>query len=271
MLRGSSRRPAHQGDAVDAASQSRVLETQIIGRIEVPKASDLLASRLREQILSGAFAEGQGLPTERELGLQTGLGRSSVREALRVLENQGFISVRPGRNGGSIARRPKRASVETSLEHFIRGQRLRLVSLLEAREAVEPSAARLAARHRQDVDLVKLDRAQAELEESFMDIPRFLRANVDWHLAVAEASRNELLIAFMTAIAQAVHAATDIENFNSDEVRRVVVDIHRRVLEAIRSSDEDAAERRMRRHVTAYVASVAARVADPRRSDKGES
>jgi len=245
---------------VDSNSEPSALETPIIGRIDVPKASDLLASWLREQILAGDFEEGEVLPTERALGVQTGLGRSSIREGLRILENQGFVSIRPGRNGGPVARLPERASVETSLDHFIRAQRLRLVSLLEVREAVEPSAARLAAHHREDADLVKLQRAQGELENAFADIPRFLRANVDWHLAVVEASHNELLIAFMGAIAQAVHAATDIENFNSDEVRRATVNIHRRVVEAIRLGDEDAAERRMRRHVKAYVASVAARM-----------
>ena len=245
---------------MDVDSEPNALEMQVLGKIEVPKASDLLAGRLREQILSGAFEEGEVLPTERELGAQTGLGRSTIREGLRILENQGFISIRPGRNGGPVARLPERTSVATSLEHFIRAQRLRLISLLEAREAIEPFAARLAARHRDNADLAKLDRAQRALEDAFADIPRFLRANVDWHLAVTEASHNELLIAFMGAIAQAVHAATDIENFNSDEVRRAVVNIHHRVLEAIRSGDEETAERRMRRHVTAYVKSVAARM-----------
>lgn len=237
---------------------------RVVGKIEAPKASELLALRVREQILSGEFAEGEILPTERALGAQTGLGRSSIREALRILENQGFVSVRSGRNGGPVVRLPERASVETSLEHFIRAQRFRLVSLLEVREAVEPSAARLAARHRQEADLVKLDRAQRDLENAFADVPGFLRANVAWHLVVTEASHNELLIAFMAAIAQAVLAATDIENFNSEEVRVATVNIHRRVVAAIRACDEDAAERRMRRHVAAYVASVAARMSASR-------
>lgn len=232
------------------------LAARIFGKVDVPKASELLATRLREQILSGAMPEGETFPTERALGAQTGLGRSSIREALRILENQGFVSIRPGRNGGPIARLPERASVEVSLDHFIRAQRLRLAPLVEAREAVEPSAARLAARHRTSADLARLEQAHAELEGAFADIPRFLRANVDWHLAVVEASHNELLIAFMSAIAQAIHAATEIENFNSEERRRVVTHIHGRITEAIRAGDEDAAERRMRRHVGAYVASV---------------
>lgn len=251
---------------MDDNLEAGALASQVVGKIEAPKASDLLAGRLREQILSGAFAEGQILPTERALGAQTGLGRSSIREALRILENEGFVSVRSGRNGGPVVRLPERGSVEASLKRFIRAQKLRLVSLLEVREAVEPSAARLAARHRQDADLVKLDRAQLDLENAFADIPGFLRANVTWHLVVTEASHNELLIAFMAAIARAVHAATDIENFNSEEVRRATVNIHRRVVAAIRAADEDAAERRMRRHIAAYVASVTARVSAGRKA-----
>jgi GntR family transcriptional regulator, transcriptional repressor for pyruvate dehydrogenase complex len=224
-----------------------------IGPIEVPKASDLLAARLREQILDGSLAEGLPLPTERELGVRTGLGRSSVREALRILENQGFITTRAGRNGGSTVRRPQRSSVAASLENFIRGWQLSLISLLETRQAVEPAAARLAARHREHADLIMLDRVSGEHEAAFGDSSTFLQINVDWHMAVVAASHNELLIAFMTAIARAVYAATEFENLNSDQIRRATLHGHRRVVDAIRERDEAAAERRMRRHLDAYV------------------
>jgi len=245
---------------VNEAPKHSALETAGVGLIEVPKASALLAARLRERILNGQLEEGSSLPTERDLCLQTGLGRSSIREALRILEHQGFLSTRPGRNGGSVVRLPRRDSVETSLGHFIRGRQIRRVSLLEARHAVEPAAARLAARHREPADVAELERLYEENAAAFADIPRFLRANVEWHLAVVEASHNELLVAFMSAIAQAVHAATDIENFNSDEVRRAVLRIHARIVDAIRAGDEDAAERRMRRHVGSYVALLESQV-----------
>ncbi len=212
----------------------------------------MLAERLREQILSGRLREGDQLPAERELVEQTGLGRSSVREALRVLENQGLISKRPGRNGGSLIRRPDRASIESSIDLFIRGQKLRFRSLLETREAIEPASARLAALHRSDDDLRSLSEAHQQLEAAYGDIPTFLIANVRWHLAVVQASHNELLIAFMTAISHAMHAGTDLQDFNSDEVRAVVTKAHRRVFEAIRDRDPDAARRRMERHVGAY-------------------
>jgi GntR family transcriptional repressor for pyruvate dehydrogenase complex len=224
-----------------------------ISRISVPKASDVLAGQLRETILDGRLVEGAALPTERELAERSGLSRASVREALRILEVEGLIATRPGRNGGSAVRRPSRESVERSLSLFIRGQKIRFRSLLETREAIEPSSARLAALRRDEEELAALEASHARVAASYDDIPAFLQANIDWHLDVVRASHNELLIAFMTAISRSVHAATDLENFNSDDIRMAVIHAHRRILDAIRQQDTDAAERRMRRHVCAYV------------------
>ena len=76
-----------------------------LAAVVVPKASDVLAARLREMILSSGLAEGTPLPTERELVTQSGLSRASVREALRVLETEGLVVTRAGRDGGSQVRR----------------------------------------------------------------------------------------------------------------------------------------------------------------------
>lgn len=229
-----------------------------VGRVQVQKASDLLAARIREQILTGAFSEGRPLPNERDLAVETGLGRGTIREAFRILENQGLITIKTGRNGGAVVRRPGRSSVEESIETFIRGQQLRLEALLEARAAVEPAAARYAAMHRTVEDIERLKSIQADLETAVAgrDLPKYLRANVAWHLAVVHASHNELLIAFMTAIGEAVHAATEADNFNSDEVRKATLFAHERIIDAIVARDAEAAGRRMARHVDAYVALI---------------
>ncbi|MET0607067.1 MAG: FadR/GntR family transcriptional regulator [Beijerinckiaceae bacterium] len=250
---------AHEETSLSADPKSDEARASVTGPIEVFKASELLAGRLREQILQGQLQEGAPLPTERDLGHQSGLGRSSVREALRILENQGFVSIRPGRGGGSIVQLPDRADVETSLEHFIRGRRFRLRALIETREAIEPASARLAARHRTSADIESLERLSAALGAAFDNIPEFLRVNIEWHLAVVTATHNDLLIAFMRAIAQAVLTATDLEDFNSDEVRTATLKIHRRILDAIIAGDEEAAVRRMRRHVGSYARLVATR------------
>src|SRR6476661_10105103 len=112
--------------------------------MEVPKASDVLANELRERILAGEYVEGTPLPPERELVVQTRMSRTTVREALRILEVQGLIRIKAGRAGGAFVQRPGGESMARSLELLIRGRQLRLTSIHETREAVEPACARLA-------------------------------------------------------------------------------------------------------------------------------
>lgn len=233
----------------------------VVGRVQVEKASSMLAEQLRERILGGDLRDGDPLPTERDLAQQSGLSRASVREALRILDIEGLITTRLGRNGGSAVRRPTHDVVVRSVNLFIRGQKTLFRSLLETREALEPACARLAAARRTARDLAALDALQLRLEASYADIPAFLDVNLEWHLAVARAGHNELLTAFMVAISDALHAGTDLENFNSDEVRSTVIRAHQRVMQAIRDGDADAAARRMARHVGAYAAQVRRRAA----------
>src|SRR4051812_43180024 len=124
--------------------------------MEVPKASDVLATELRERILSGEYAEGRPLPPERELVVQTRMSRTTVREALRILEVQGLIRIKAGRAGGAFVQHPGEESVAKSLELLIRGRQIRLTSVHESREAIEPSCARLAAVNRTTADLSRL-------------------------------------------------------------------------------------------------------------------
>lgn len=224
--------------------------------IQVPKAADVLADSLREQILGGRLRVGAVLPNERDLSVQAGLSRASVREALRILEVEGLIATRTGRNGGSEVVRPGLDTIERSIGIFIRGQQIRLESVLEVREAIEPHAARLAALHRTPEDLVDLQDRHQHLLDHIDDVPAFLQANLDWHVAVVMAAHNELLGAFVRASAQTVYHATSLQEFSTPEVRQVVAHAHGSVNDAIAAGDPDAAWRRMSRHVGAYVSRV---------------
>ena len=229
-----------------------------IQQVNVPKAADVLAGLLREKILRGELPEGADLPTERDLGEQAGVSRATVREALRILDIEGLIDTRVGRNGGSFVALPTIATIERSVGIFIRGQRIRFEAVLETRSAIEPSSARFAALHRTEGDLAELEGCHHPLQEAATagDIAAYVRANLDWHVQVVRASHNELLIAFISAVAQPVYEASDVEGFNSPEVRQAVIRAHRSVMDAIRERAGDAAERRMARHVGAYVADV---------------
>ncbi|GGN10258.1 GntR family transcriptional regulator [Streptomyces fuscichromogenes] len=220
--------------------------------VTVPKASDVLAAELRERILSSEFTEGAALPPERELVVQTQMSRATVREALRILEVQGLVRIKIGRGGGAFVQLPGKDSVASSVNLLIRGRKIRLSSLLETREAIEPYCARLAAVHRTDDDLAVLDAANRTIADEGSTMAGFLQANVDWHVAVATAGHNELLAGLMTALSRAIYTATENERFVNTEVRRVAARAHRSITDAIRAQDPEAAARRMTRHVHGY-------------------
>jgi DNA-binding FadR family transcriptional regulator len=224
--------------------------------IDIPKAADVLADVLREQILEGQLGEGMSLPSERELAQRSGLSRATVREALLILEVEGLLTTRTGRHGGSEVQRPPTETVQRSIQTFIRGQGVRFESVLQARESIEPQSARLAALHHTEQDWRDLMACHQRIQACNEDVPAFLQANLDWHVSLVRASHNELLIAFTQAIAQAVYEATDLRGFNSPAVRQAVVTAHQKVMDAIEQRDADAAWRRMGRHVGAYLQAV---------------
>lgn len=230
--------------------------------MRVPKASDVLAEDIKERILSGGLSEGDVLPPERELVSQTRLSRATVREALRVLEVQGLLQIKTGRSGGAFVRRPGHDAVTNSIELVIRGQQTRLSTLHEAREAIEPDCAALAAVRRTDDDLRELEESNQDVAEAGDDLIAFRTANIRWHTAVAEAGRNELLLGFMRAISKGIYRATEIEQFTDEAIRATTFQAHARVNAAIRDRDPEAARRRMTRHVHGFADAVLA--VDPR-------
>jgi DNA-binding FadR family transcriptional regulator len=224
--------------------------------MQVPKASDVLANDLRERILRGEFPAGTALPPERELVAQTQMSRTTVREALRILEVQGLVAIKTGRSGGAFVRQPGGDGVATSVSLLIRGQQLRMTALLETREAIEPACAGLAAKYRTDDDLTALDSANDAISDPDLPLESFLQANVDWHLAVAVASHNELLTGFMTALSKAIYSSTENQAFVDDAVRKTTFKAHKTITDAIRAGDPALATRRMSKHVHGYAEAV---------------
>lgn len=236
--------------------ESTVRPAITLGPVDVPKAPDVLARELRERILSGELPEGAALPAERELVKQTQMSRATVREALRILEVQNLVRVKAGRAGGAFVQRPSTASMANTVSMLIRGRQIKLADLMETREALEPFCAELAASKRTAEDLERLDRANDAIADPNADLSRFLQANLDWHVGVAVASHNELLIGFMTGLSQAIYAGTENASFVDESVREVTARAHKSITRAIRERDAEAAGRRMRRHVHSYASAA---------------
>lgn len=220
--------------------------------ITVPKASDILAAQLRDLILSGSIAQGEPLPTERELVIESGLSRSSVREALRVLEVEGLINTRPGRAGGSTVRLPGRGSITRTMQLFVRSHAIRLEALLECRIAVEPFMAGLAAINRTEQELNEIQNLHEQFTAAQDDVALYKRINLDWHLAIARASANEVLIALMEAVAQPIYDAAAYQRVTTADARAETVKAHGAILRAIERKDAKLAYSRMEKHLSAY-------------------
>jgi GntR family transcriptional repressor for pyruvate dehydrogenase complex len=221
-------------------------------RLSVPKASDVLAGELRRQIFNGELAEGSMLPVERLLSATTGLSRGSVRDALRVLEIEGLIATRPGRAGGSFVRRPDATTFERSLNVLVGGQGIRFHALVEAWDALEPAAAALAASHRNDDDILRLEDATRRMDAAVKQLSLFQELNVGWHLAVVEATHNEIMQAYVGSLWRTMARATDVADFHSARTLRDTMAAHRRILDAIRDGDSDRAAAAMKKHTHAY-------------------
>jgi GntR family transcriptional repressor for pyruvate dehydrogenase complex len=230
---------------------SRTRKTITISRISVQKSYDLLANQLRDKILRGEISEGDPLPTERELVTLTGLSRGSVREALRMLAVEGLVKSRQGRSGGNIVTLPGNESMGNAINQFVQGRRLPLRTLQETREALEPTLAGLAAQRRTAEDLERLRSLQDQLIAAVDDFEKFSLINIKWHNAVAGASDNQLLAAFLSASSYGITVATTTQEYDTMDTRKEVIRIHARINDAIESRNAELAERRMRQHIRA--------------------
>lgn len=223
----------------------------VIKRISAPKPHDVLADQLREAILQGEISEGESLPPERELVIQTGLSRGAVREALRTLAVEGLVQTRQGRFGGNVVTLPGNDSMAEAIGKFVRGRKLPLRTLQETREALEPMLARLAAARRTDEHMQLLKSLHAELVAAAGNFQAFSIVNIKWHNAVAQASGNELLAAVLYSMSYGLAVSTTTEEYDTPDTRQAVLRIHSLINDAIEAGNAELAERRMRQHIGA--------------------
>jgi GntR family transcriptional regulator, transcriptional repressor for pyruvate dehydrogenase complex len=215
-----------------------------------PPAYQVLADELRGQITSGRLRPGQRLPTEPELCVRTGVSRSTVREALRLLASQHLIVTTRGVTGGSYVAQPDPARLAESLTGGVRMllsyTPVGVDDLIEVREMVEVPAVGLAARRRTEEDLAALRRALYDPEHD--DIPAKLAAQRAFHAALAAAIRNpvyELLARPLYAVAN----EGELAEAATLRLWSLVDAEHRAILRAVEDRDVEAAEEATRIHL----------------------
>jgi DNA-binding FadR family transcriptional regulator len=228
---------------------------EIFAPLRIQKASELLAERVRGAILEGDLAEGGTLPPEKVLMAQFGVSRATVREGLRLLEAEGLITTRAGRGGGATVRRPTASRHTRSLALLLQFDRATLGELLEARRAIEPFAARLAAQRGGAAAWTDLAGILGELGGLIHDRAAYLAAQNRFHVAIVEVSGNAVLRIYARSLGELARAEFLDVPFTPEDLAGGVT-AGAAILEALRQGDGERAERRVARHLEAIEAAV---------------
>jgi GntR family transcriptional repressor for pyruvate dehydrogenase complex len=220
-----------------------------IGPVEQIAAYELVVEQIRRAIRTGRFLPGEKLPPERDLAQQLGVSRTTIREAARVLEGEGLINVRRGAGGGLVI--VEQEFDRSRLREELRARFGEVEDILDFRVAVESQAARLAALRRTEDEIDQLRALLARMDRLIRGadtgkIAGFGRADSEFHLGIARASRNSMLI---KAVEDARAAMFLPIGAVFKDVQSDANDIHEEVLEAVECSDPDAAGSAMTRHV----------------------
>lgn len=218
-------------------------------RVQRPRQQ--VEQQIRAAIITKQLAEGDRLPSEGELAEQFGVSRSTVREALRSLASIGLITKTPGARGGSFVRR---MDVDTfgellseQMDLFVNLGNASPDDVVSVRAYLEIPAARLAALQRTDSDIDRLRRIVGIQKRTSVDDPEVPKLDVNFHSAIAAASGNRVLSAFVLALHSVSQPVRHIRL--SPDVGQATVAQHVAVVHAIEDGDPDAAETAIREHL----------------------
>lgn len=235
--------------------------------------AEVTADRLAESVRTGVYAEGERLPSERQLVIDLGVSRIVVREALKVLAERGLIEVRPG--VGSFVTALDAAVATRNLSQYINRRRIEPEHLFEIRRLLEPTMAAQAARNA-DPEMVEAMRGNLQrtyavamrLGAADAQVEAFAWADLEFHQLIAAATGNPLYEVLLNPLLD-----------NLLELRRQGVkvagsarqafDDHRRIYERIAAGDSSGARRAMLEHLGAVESWVdAVRVTVPTDPDE---
>lgn len=224
------------------------LLTQSLQRTRTTKTSERVARDLVNHIVENNLVEGTKLPNEKELIEVFQVGRATLREAQRLLETRGVISIRPGPGGGAVVRRPRADDLREGLTLILQFSGASLVDVLEARTALEPTMARLAADRLTEAQIDELAATVQRMRANNQDHDIFLEENKFFHAMIAEATGSHVLLVFNETLKSIADGAVVGVEYTPGR-RLAVAKAHESVVQAFRVRDSAAAEVAMRAHV----------------------
>jgi GntR family transcriptional repressor for pyruvate dehydrogenase complex len=214
------------------------------GRLDVPPAYVVVLEHLRRAIHLGEYKPGDKLPPERRHAEKLGVSRVTLREAIRVLEGEGYLATRRGSAGGATVLGPKETAA--TLRAQLRDNVGQLLAIQEFRLVNERLAAERAATRATGEDLDALRTTLDDMEAS-TDLGGFRQADSAFHLRIAQAADSPLLLQAIEDARAAMFLSLDALEY--DVMLATSTKAHRKILAAIAEGDAARAGRAMAAHV----------------------
>lgn len=210
------------------------------------RVSKEIIDQVRDLIASGRLNPGDRLPSERELAQTFGVGRSTVREAIRAMESMGLVETRAGEGtflAGPASRNPRDPLMAALFSAWDTQ-----LKLFEVREVLEPGLAGLAARRATPEQIERLRSVLRDQEEKVKRGQAYMQEDTSFHFLIAEATGNEALVRIMDGLMDLLRQTRETSWQRSGRPARSLKQ-HLAILEAIEDRNPRVAERRMRGHI----------------------
>lgn len=207
--------------------------------IHSPRLYEQIVQQIEERILRGDLEPGEKLPSEHEMADQFGVSRTAIREATKTLRAKGLVEVQLGR--GTFVSESVSQHLRTPLDQvFKMNQEGRVKNLVEIREILETRIAALAAERADQEDIASMQRAIVDMEEAIDEVEAFVEADLNFHHALAKATKNPLITQLLTPIVDMLSEQITFTYQNCDDVGRKLM-LHKNILECIINRDPQAA------------------------------
>lgn len=199
-------------------------------------------------ISSGKLGPGEQLPPERVLARELEVSRQSIREALKKAESKGLVAVRQGE--GTFVLSAASDWMETPLLAIMAEEVERVYEFLDIRKLIETWCARKAAEVATGKELKKMEKALSQMDK-LIDSRKILgQPDIDFHIAIAKASHNTLMVHLMASIRKIFLFMFKISNFTRPPGKnKILIKQHREIYEAIKSGNPDLAALKMEDHL----------------------
>jgi GntR family transcriptional repressor for pyruvate dehydrogenase complex len=215
--------------------------------VRTSRLYEQIVQQIEASVLDGTLKPGDQLPAERELAQRLGVSRTAVREAVKALREKGLVEAYSGR--GTFVTDGTSQAARQSFDLMVKiGQQVGSPHLAELRLILEPGIAAIAAERVESEDLTAMREAVAVMERSQKDPEAYIEADLDFHLALAEAAANPLILSLIDSIVGLLREQR-IKIFNVEGGPQRGQIHHKRILEAIERRDSEMARSAMRAHL----------------------